>query len=246
MEKIKLICPSNGKKDYKLGVFFHAWLMDHIDEQQSTIMHENGTKPLTINVKYENSKVIFEVNLLTSALSSTVHNILLNESLTSFALNSASQKHYSIKQKQSQYLVERDLTKEFYNEKPQRKMFINFSTSTSFKSEGLYIFYPDLHLLFQSLMRKYNFVYEGYENIDKELLEDICANVHVRGYNLRSNHYSIHKARIPSFTGSIYLICSGTSILVSYINVLLKFAEYGGVGIKTALGMGAVRIDWKG
>lgn len=246
MEKIKLICQGNGKKDYKTAVFFHAWLMDQLNEQQAIAMHLSGTKPFTISVKYENSKVIFEINLLTLTASSMMHNILLDGALNSFALNSTGQKDYFINQKQSQVLTEKNLTDSFYNERPQRKILVDFVTPTSFKSEGQYVFYPNLRLLFQSLMRKYNYVFEGRENIDKELLKNICKNVHIKGYKLHSNHYSIHKARIPTFSGSVYLVCSGTETLISYINVLLKFAEYAGVGIKTALGMGAVTIEWKG
>lgn len=243
MEKIRIFCDNLGSKDYKLAVFFHAWLMDQLESDEASLMHLNGTKPFTVNVVYKYPQVIFEVNLLTEEIAEILSKILLADSLTSFELKSATQKIYHIQNKQVEFLKEEELTAAFYNEKPQRRIKLLFKTPTSFKSQAEYIFYPDVRLLFQSLMRKYNYIFEGNENIDKELLQSICENVRISKYQLRSNYYSIHQARIPSFTGQITLFCTGTETLVSYVNVLLRFAEYAGIGIKTAMGMGAVSLE---
>lgn len=38
------------------------------------------------------------------------------------------------------------------------------------------------------------------------------------------------------------LVCHGSQTLTNYVAVLLKFAEYSGVGVKTSMGMGAIKL----
>lgn len=51
---------------------------------------------------------------------------------------------------------------------------------------------------------------------------------------------------IPSFIGSVKLKCTGNRKFRSLVNMLLKFGEYSGAGIKNSMGMGAIKVRDQG
>lgn len=62
--------------------------------------------------------------------------------------------------------------------------------------------------------------------------------LHIVDYNLRTTRYPLKETRIPSFQGSVTVEAHLAPPLLELWNALLSFAPYGGVGIKTTLGMG--------
>ena len=52
---------------------------------------------------------------------------------------------------------------------------------------------------------------------------------------------SIENRYALSFTGNIKIRIKGDEQFISYIRMLCRFAEFSGIGIKTAIGMGQVR-----
>lgn len=61
-----------------------------------------------------------------------------------------------IKRKNVELYDESNLIKEFYDKKCERYLEVNFLTPTAFKRDGKYMIYPDLQLIYGSLMRKYS------------------------------------------------------------------------------------------
>ena len=85
-------------------------------------------------------------------------------------------------------------------------------------------------------------MFEGTEHVDVELLEEICRQTKITGYRVSSSYYPVHNVRIPGFIGEVRFKCRGNQTLRNYVAMLLHFAEYAGVGIKTSMGMGAVSL----
>ena len=54
---------------------------------------------------------------------------------------------------------------------------------------------------------------------------------------------SIKNTRIPGFVGSAVVEARLALPLLELWNALLSFAPYGGIGIKTTLGMGGVSVE---
>ena len=59
---------------------------------------------------------------------------------------------------------------------------------------------------------------------------------------MRSTQYRIERVRIPSFIGEISIRIDGSQQLANVATMLAKFGEYSGVGIKTGMGMGAMKV----
>lgn len=78
--------------------------------------------------------------------------------------------------------------------------------------------------------------------IDEETLEQLCENSRVIRYDLKSVPFHLEGIKIPAFIGKITIKLTGTQTLANFAHLLLQFGTYSGIGIKTAIGMGAVKI----
>ena len=78
--------------------------------------------------------------------------------------------------------------------------------------------------------------------IDEETLEQLCENSRVICYDLKSVPFHLEGIKIPAFIGKITIKLTGTQTLANFAHLLLQFGTYSGIGIKTAIGMGAVKI----
>ena len=131
----------------------------------------------------------------------------------------------------------------FNSDEEQHRFRIEFLTPTSFKSDGRYVFMPDLRRIYQSIMLKYDAAVCCESIMDEDILEELIKRSFICGYQLRSCSFSLEKVRIPSFLGNIVININGTKTIASFLKMLLKYGELCGVGIKTSIGMGAIRVS---
>lgn len=120
---------------------------------------------------------------------------------------------------------------------------LSFVTTTSFKHEGQYDIFPELTRVFYSLLQRWNQYAEGI-GMEQEGLERILSQYcRVRRYELKSQPYALEHSVIYGFGGSMQVRFTGNDMTRRLAGALLSMAPYTGIGIKTALGMGAVRTQ---
>ena len=227
------------------GDSLHGVIMETIDGAFAEELHCQGLKPFSQHLEFFQGEVFWVVNALTAEAETKIIGVLNNPSFSTFRLKKYNL-DVSIIDKTKIQLEYKDLVNQFYFDASHRIFNVRFVTPTAFKSGGEYIFFPDWRLIIGSLMRKYNHV-NGKENPeDSDILEALVCSIKPIKYELKSVYTTIERSKIPSFYGSITIKCSATQSLVNYLNLLLSFGEYSGVGIKCALGMGAISIKEKG
>ena len=128
----------------------------------------------------------------------------------------------------------------YLDEKQPRYVRMNFITPAAFKSSGAYINYPTVKLLLASMINKYNALSDVTELGGSDLAEKLAENVDISNYNLRSTVFHLERVKIPAFLGNVTLRVNGSKNMISTVNMLAEFAQYSGIGIKSAIGMGAV------
>ena len=134
----------------------------------------------------------------------------------------------------------------FYKQDADSLQELQVVTPLAFKSQEEYYNLSDVSFFFQSIMQKYNSIFEQTQYIDIDMLDEICSKVRLVNYSVNSRRYYIHKAYINGFCGRLVFYCKGTQTLANYVAMLLRFAEYSGVGVKTSLGMGAIKLKEEG
>ncbi len=113
----------------------------------------------------------------------------------------------------------------------------------SFRQAQRYVIYPQESLILQSLVQRWGLCFPELALDDADAMRALEQGIHIADYHLRTLRYSLKHARIPSFQGRIILEAHLPVPLLEMLNVLYCFAPYAGIGIKTALGMGAVGIE---
>lgn len=239
MKKIKLYLSSSDVSTNILALKLHGFLMGELDKSYSKYLHENKTNPYASFVYREAESVVWEVSLLNEEAERKISPILIG--LKSIRLENI-ENNINITKLELQQLTQEDLLEIFNVDSTDHYFTISFFTPVGFKSNGEYVIFPSIKLLFQSLMQKYNRM-NGQDEVDLELLEYLCKNVKIVKYNLKTYYYQVHNVRIPAFIGKISIKINGATTLKSFIKMLLVFGEYSGVGIKTSLGMGGYKLE---
>lgn len=100
-------------------------------------------------------------------------------------------------------------------------------------------------LLLQSLVLHWNTAFPDCpaERPGRAGRHPCCLGCCILDYNLHTVSYPIKNTRIPGFVGSAVVEARLALPLLELWNALLSFAPYGGIGIKTTLGMGGVSVE---
>ena len=78
------------------------------------------------------------------------------------------------------------------------------------------------------------------------LAQQLDAACQISQYALRTAGFSVDGHMLRGFRGTLSMRFAGTDSMRRILGMLMEFAPYAGIGIKTALGMGAVRVDvWR-
>ena len=128
-------------------------------------------------------------------------------------------------------------------EKPASRTRLWFRTPCAFKQAGRYAIYPQEFLLLQSLVLHWNTAFPDCQLSDPDALDAILRGLRIRDYSLHTVSYPIKNTCIPGFVGSAVVEARLALPLLELWNALLSFAPYGGIGIKTTLGMGGVSVE---
>lgn len=246
----KLVMELKSEKALSIHMssLFHGAIMDLIPRDYADVLHVSEIKPFTIHLE-KREGVFF---LVCSTLNQQAYTVLIENLL--MHLSNFHIKHHNLDvQIIDKKLFKQEkqmLAKSFYNQDCSRIVEIEFLTATAFKQNGEYVFFPDVRLIYQSLMNKYDAMNQKESFFDVEVLEKLCETTKITGYALRSTHFHLEGVKIPAFLGKLRLKILTNQTMVNFANVLFEYGRYSGIGIKSSLGMGAIELkiggmkDW--
>lgn len=235
--ELKLKC--REALSYQMASLFHGVLMELLPEEYADELHYSQLHPYTQHLECREDVWYWVV----CALNEQAVKIILKDALWDVKQIVLKKKQILIEicGKQYEEMPYKQFMEHFYHEEHGRYLQIQFVSPTAFKQRGNYVFFPDLHCLFQSLMNKYDAAAGHHIMLDEETLEQLCANAQIVRYDLKSVSFSLEGVRIPSFIGKITIRMNGTKTMAGFANMLIEFGTFSGVGIKTSLGMGYIR-----
>lgn len=241
LKKLSIVLEKKNDITYLKGSVFQGILMEQIDPLYGEILHFNGLKPYSQNIHYEGDELIWEINSLNEQASVELIAPLKLDSFQKLEMKHDN-KELIIKEKRETSDTYQDFVDRYYFKDGNRRVRIQFLSPVSFKQNGRYLFYPDIRLIFQSLMMRFDSFADNLSVCSEEVLEQLADNTHVTGYNLKSVRYHLEGTSIPAFIGKIEIYINGPQPLVNLVHLLLRYGEYSGIGIKTAMGMGAMKV----
>lgn len=229
-----------GEIGYYQSSNMQGILMSVTDHAYAEKLHEQSLRPYSQYVHGGECKE-WVVKSLTKEAYENIILPLMDTRFTDCCLEKKDM-HIRIADKKLKLLEKKELLNEFYSDSHEKYFNVRFVTPASFKSNNRYVIMPDLRLIYQSLMHKYSASSEELDMYDEEALEQMVNYSYISEYRLKSTFFPVEKVKIPSFMGTMTIKSAGTATLAKYIRLLLRFGEYSGVGIKTAMGMGSFEI----
>ena len=223
-----------------LAYRIYGWLVEQLPAETAALLHEQGEHPLSQFLRYDaaQQRTIWTLNLLDDTLAAQVKPLLTNRSTLELRGMPLQIEPLGSRQVQSglQLLLAA-------REAPTRRTKLRFYTPCAFKQAGRYAIYPQELLLLQSMVLHWNTAFPAHSLDDPDALDAILRGLHIIDYELRTASYSLKNTRIPGFVGTVAVEAKLALPLLELWNALLSFAPYGGIGIKTTLGMGGVGVE---
>ncbi len=129
-----------------------------------------------------------------------------------------------------------------FEEAPEEdRICFEFLTPTSFR-KGKYNYpLPDPKLIFKGLIRKWQ-IFSDYK-IDTDLKEEV-EKIKVVGVGIKTSKIELSDLGwVVGFTGRVtFSVDSDKGKVLKWFQALSRFAEFAGVGIKTTMGFGKVKL----
>lgn len=235
----KLRMELDGDFDFKKSSRLHGVIAETIDTNYVEKLHISGLCPYSQYLVKEEEKTVWYISTLSSEAKEKIIDTFYNH-VDEFTFRDNTK--VKIVDKTLQQSSYKELFEEFKDKPAENTISIQFLNPTAFKQDGKYIYFPDLRLIYQSLMNKYD-AFSGVGMVDEETLEQLVTKSYISGYNLHTKRFPLEGITVPGFVGRIDIRIMANDTLKRFIRLLLIYGEFCGVGIKTAMGMGSMKIN---
>lgn len=227
-----------------MGSVFHGALMDAVAPDVAEALHALSLRPYSQYVYWDSKRhqAVWRIGTLTdSAYEAIVDAVPTGSELF------LKQKGYAVGLSDKTVIRETSfevLAQTFIAEgmPPAGAIWLN-RTVTSFKQNGRYVIMPDMNLVYGSLIRRWNAFSSKVRWEDPALSTQLTNHCRLLQYQLESRTYPLEGTHIYGYQGKQRYGFFGFDMLKRVQGMLTEFAKFSGIGVKTALGMGAVETQ---
>lgn len=232
----------NQEFSYQKASLMQGVLMEWLDSEYAGKLHQGGWNPYAQHIEKINGEWHWIITTFEDEAYQNICSVLMEREQEEIVLKYNQQK-IAIRNKKLELSSSEQLMNQYYFQDAPRNIKIHIVTPMAFKQRGSYVFYPDMRCMIQSMIHKYDAVTSREGEIDEQILEELVKNIYIQQYNLKSCRFHLEGVRIPAFIGEIQFGFHGSQTLINYMHFLFHFASYSGIGIKTAMGMGAIDVQ---
>lgn len=243
MQKIIIQCRYGGghRANYNWGSLLHGFLIQALPPDVAEILHHSRLRPFSQYVLPQPGQSLkWVIGMWDREIAGHIAQVILP--LTRLELE---QKGIILEVAGTQKIVQGEeeyFSRFFAAGTPCRRYELEFITPCTHRRDGRYTLFPSPDLIVSSISRRYSAHARGVSVDDSAAMEQIARHMRIVRYSLRTAVYFLEDIKITGYVGRITLVIGGPEQLVRLAGALLSLAEYCGIGIKTALGMGAVKI----
>lgn len=235
--EIELTLPAGQILNQSMGSILHGALMEIVSPEWAEVMHSRKVRPYSQYVVFTEGRALWRLQTLTEEAFDHILVPLMKVSRISLRQRGmdVGLSRFRIGKQETFEQIE-----ETYWASPTKVHHVDmeFLTSASVKSQGQYAIFPEPQLVFVSLVNKWNLYSGGSAVEEDDLFMHLASQTDIAGYRLHMHPFSLEGRRIRAFRGSVRYGFFKNEAAANLIATLAHFADYAGVGIKTALGMG--------
>ncbi len=241
LARLTMRLKSDGALNLQMASLFQGALMEMLPSEYAESLHISQLHPYTQYLYREKEVFYWVVNCLNKEACHLIIEQCLNHcdqiEIKKHDL------HVQLLDKELKIITYEELSQLFYQEDSNRYFHLQFLTPTAFKQLGSYVFFPDIRLIYRSLMTKYDAAVQAETMFDEDTLEQLADSSEITAYRLKSVNFHLEGVRINSFVGELTIRIHGPQTMVNFANMLFEFGYFSGVGIKTGIGMGAMQLE---
>ena len=244
----ELVLPAGQRASSAMGSVLHGALMERLPADVAEFLHTQNLRPYSqcIYRVRDTGSILWRIGTLDAAMGQAVQDALCG--MDELFLK---QKNYAVSVRHVRCVRQCSYTEIadecFLATQAPRGARLSFLSPTGFKRDGAYVILPDLLLIVQSLLVRWNRFSKDVRIEEEGLAQKLAAACRLTRYALHTAPFSLEGYTMYGFRGQMSLHFAGTDMVRPILGTLAAFAPYAGIGIKTALGMGAVDVDiWKG
>lgn len=221
---------------YKL----YSWLQQALPEEFCDYLHQNAFSPIAQYLSYDNAaeKNVWTVSLLGSEAEKMAGPVL--EQIRQIDLHTETVDAVCLDQERIDSV--QGLLYRASAMGDENRTTLRFCSPTSFRQDNRYAMFPQEHLILHSLISKWDALFPEYPLNDPDAKQMLLDGIRISDYRLRSTRYPLKGVKVPGFIGEITLDARLSAPMQQLWNSLCVLAPFTGIGIKTALGMGGVRV----
>lgn len=232
---------SGSAPNIQWGSMLHGLLMESLPEPWPDDLHKDDLRPFSqwVEVKSADS-FIWHIASLQDELSEVIESLfcekkefILKHNDAKLTVGEIEKRHCSM----AEYMKDFFLAPEACP-----GLFLTFRTPTTHKTLGQYAVFPSVELIAGNLRKKLCMIAPDFALADEEAFEQVLQNTRIYRYRLDSARFQLEGSGVIGYTGRLELRFFGPDPLRRLAGALFGFAEWSGVGIKTALGMGGCEV----
>ncbi len=243
LQKIVVQCNYDGEQraNYNWGSLLHGFLIKALPPAAAEMLHHSRLRPFSQFVLPLPGRILsWTIGLWDTEIANHIMQAVLP--LIQIELG---QKDLALAVVDVQRIIqdEQEYFSRFFSAgSPCRRYEVEFLTPCTHRQDGQYALFPSPGLIVNSISKRYSAYAHGVSIDDPQAMEQIARHMRIVRYSLHTAVYYLEDTKITGYTGRLTLVIRGPEQLARLAGALLSFAEYCGIGIKTALGMGAVKI----
>ena len=220
----------------------YAWLLTRMPREEGDWLHQTGEHPISQFLSYDKDtqQMVWTVNLLCTELETRLSPPLLETNTIDLHGCPISVERQTIRKVPGPEAL-------IFQGRAQRRIRVEIRciTPTALRQAVRYAIFPQERLLLQSLLGRWNYLCPDYPLTDEDAISALLEGLHIVDYALRTTRYRMKDTAIPGFCGKIQVEAKLPLPLLELWGALVCLAPYGGIGIKTTLGMGGTQISFQ-
>jgi len=208
--------------------------MSQVDSATATQMHQQDLRPYSLFTLPQENNIIFRLSILADE-AIPLYDVAKNTKV--FDVTGIESGIAAL-----DVLEHEDIPVHNLSENPPKQLRLLFASPATYKHAGMRSNIFALAPLLRSVAEKLRL----FEDVDicTEEIETLCDTVSFPEYALESKAYYVKQGNaVPGFVGEMILRFNGNNEQNAKLALLLRYAQYSGLGGKTALGMGGILID---
>lgn len=232
---------AKGYAGAQWGSVLHGLLMEQLPEQAQARLHEDALRPFAqYAMPAGEGKLIWKVAAWQEETANLFEPVFRENARYQSRHKAAG---LTLARIEHQAVGEAEWANPFFIcEEPCRRYVLRFLTPCTHKREGAYVLFPAPDLIVNSLYRRLGSFSEVLSVDDTQAMKSLAQAMKIIRYDLHSVPFFLDGARVSAYQGQLTLLIQGSDQLAKLGGMLLCFAEYAGVGVKTSLGMGGCLV----